>query len=540
MCDHDNIKIPFGSAKEHGAAHERNHQQWSRRSFLSSLGALGGGAALGALPLKNITASPLLAALSSGDSDRILILVQLKGGNDGLNTIIPLYDYGNYESARPNIAVAQNDVLELNGSVGIPNWMSAAHDMWNEDQMKVIQAVGYPDPNLSHFRSTDIWSSSSDSDEVISTGWLGRYIENSYPDLINNPPECPPAIQIGAQGNISFQGSTFNLAVSVSNPERLEEIAMNGELYSLDDLPDDCYGQELEFMRTITNNTFHYADSIHDAFENGSNDVSYQNNSFASQMALVARMIKGNLGTRLYLVSLNGFDTHADQYNNHNNLLNQLAEGMRALHQDLEGTSYEDKVLSMTVSEFGRRVGQNASNGTDHGTAAPLMLFGKGVNGSGVIGEHPDLSDVDAAGNLMYAIDFRRIYATVLEHWMCLDPDLVNALIGDEFERIPDMVLDCSAISGTGGGSVAELISHRAMYGNGKVMLQYNLPRTSNVEVAIFNLDGRKLFTLYKGQQAAGRHYASLDNNRHQVPAGNYIYSILTERGNYSSQFLIH
>lgn len=535
MCNDDHIK-PFGSALEHGKEHEKSHSKWSRRAFLTSMGLASSGAAfLGKLPL---TASPLVAALSGSESDRILVLVHLKGGNDGLNTIVPVYDYGTYQSLRPNIHIPQADLFTLNDSVSVPNYMVNAAALYNEDKMKVVQGVGYDGQNLSHFRSTDIWSAASDPDEVPGTGWLGRYADSVFPDLIDNPPAVPPAVQIGSAGNITFQGSSVNVAVSMANTNRLEQVIENGQLYPLDNLPDDCYGEELGFLRTITNSTFYYAEAIKESFDSSSNDVEYQDNDFARQMALVARLIKGNLGTRMYLVTLNGFDTHADQLENHPGQLAVLSNAMRNFYDDLGTTG--DNVLGMTFSEFGRRVEQNASNGTDHGSGAPIMLFGAGVDGSGVIGDNPSLTDLDGVGNLKTNYDFRQIYATVLEHWMCIDPSLVDSVLGGTFERIPDMVVDCSPVAGVPTANGLEEIGHRVLYGNGSAMVQYTLSRTTSVDVGIYNLEGRKLSTLYSGTRAAGTYVAALDNLIGRYPAGQYIYAIHTSNGRYSGSLLVH
>lgn len=489
---------------------------------------------MGNMPL---TASPLVAALSGSESDRILVMVHLKGGNDGLNTIVPVYDYGTYQSIRPNIHIPQSDLFALNDDVSVPNYMVNAAGLYNEDKMKVIQGVGYDGQNLSHFRSTDIWSAASDPDEVPGTGWLGRYADSVFPNLVENPPTVPPAVQIGSAGNITFQGGAVNVAVSMANTNRLEQVIENGSLYPLDNLPDNCYGQELAFLRTITNSTFYYAEVIKDAFDSSSNDVEYQDNDFARQMALVARLIKGNLGTRMYLVTLGGFDTHADQLDRHPGQLATLSNAMRNFYDDLGVQG--DNVLGMTFSEFGRRVEQNASIGTDHGSGAPIMLFGAGVNGAGVVGDNPSLTDLDAVGNLKTNFDFRQIYATVLEHWMCVDPNLVDSVLGGTFERIPDMVVDCSPSVGINGEPTVQTIGHRVMYGNGSAIVQYNLSRSTKVDVGIYNLDGRKVATLFSGTRAAGTYVATLNNLVGAYPSGQYIYAIHTPDGRHSGSFTL-
>ena len=219
MCNHkttDNKNMRHGAALEHGKAHEKDHQQWSRRSFLRNVGLAGTmSMMLGKFPLTAMSNSPLTYALSNTNSDRVLVLIRLKGGNDGLNTIIPLFDYGTYINKRPTIGLPQNQIINLNDEFGIPNYMEGLEGLWQNGQMKVVNSVGYPDQNLSHFRSSDIWASGSDSNELDSSGWLGRFLNNQFPDYISNPPEQPPAIQIGGTGNIIFNNSDN---VSALNP----------------------------------------------------------------------------------------------------------------------------------------------------------------------------------------------------------------------------------------------------------------------------------------------------------------------------------
>ncbi|MDH3648799.1 MAG: hypothetical protein OEQ53_03905, partial [Saprospiraceae bacterium] len=211
-----------GTRLSDGLAHQHHHRAWSRRSFLSTLGITGGASMfMGNLPVRAAAISPLGNALLESDSDRVLVLVQLGGGNDGLNTVIPLYDYDFYRSQRPRIGFTETNVLKLSDEIGIQQNMSDMMPLWNEGAMKIVHNVGYPDPNLSHFRATDIWSSGSDDDELLQSGWLGRWLDQEYPDFANEPPDIPPAIQIGGYGSLIFNNGMFNLSVSVSNPEEL-------------------------------------------------------------------------------------------------------------------------------------------------------------------------------------------------------------------------------------------------------------------------------------------------------------------------------
>lgn len=522
-----------GSALDNNEAHEKDHSTWNRRTFLFNMGLTGGAALLlNRLPVFAFSNSPLSLALSTNNSDRILVLIRMKGGNDGLNTIIPLFDYSTYRANRPTIAIPENQVLKLNDEMGMHPAMNALLSAWEGGSMKVIHSVGYPDQNLSHFRSSDIWASASDSEVIDTSGWLGRWLDSQYPDFINTPPVIPPAIQIGGAGNNLFNNeSSTSLGVVVSNPEQLAEIAKNGVLYDALNVPDCYYGEQLSYARNVANSTFRYAKIIADAYQKSENQVEYQG-TLGEQLALVARLIKGNLGTQLYMVTIDGFDTHANQTNIHTTLLSSISNEIQKFYADLSDGDWSEKVLSMTYSEFGRRIEQNASQGTDHGAAAPLLLFGSGLNGSGFVGTKPDLSDVDNIGNLKFNIDFRQIYASVLEQWLCVDSRVVNMVLGSTFNRLPEIGLSCNSTTPTHYVSVSE-IQHKAIYQDGLVILQYNIPTSLPLKIEMYNLAGQLVETFFDGFQYSGTHQIILNNRN--LPSSIYVVSLKTP-GRTSSQ----
>ena len=516
-----------GSRLQDGKAHQAAHHSWSRRDFLTQMGFAGGmSMLLGGLSLRSLSASPIAQALSQNEGDRVLVLIQLKGGNDGINTIIPLYDYDFYANQRPTIRIAESQIINLSDEHGIPSYMEAMNSLWQNGKMKVVHSVGYPNQNLSHFRSSDIWASASDADILETTGWLGRWIANEYPDFINEPPEIPPAIQIGGSSNVLFNGGEINMSISVANPEQLFEIAQTGQLYNPTDVPANCYGEELQFMRTIANSTFRYAESIKEAYDAGLNHAEYGNSSIENQLALVARLIKGNMGTSLYLVSIDGFDNHAEQKNAHPYLLESISKGIKSFYEDLEMGGWDDKVLSMTFSEFGRRIEENASRGTDHGSAAPLMMFGPALNGSGFVGTGPDLQNPDQFGNLLFHTDFRQIYATVLENWLCIDGTLVDNLMGQPFDRLDELGIDCRTTSRP--DSKGPQLMHQALYdrAGGNISIQYTLPQSSQVRIELLNLNGQRVRHLRDEYDGAGTHRVQIPYRSLALAAGTYIYRI--------------
>lgn len=528
-------KLRKGSALEHGAEHEKDHRNWSRRSFLRNIGVAGGAAIfLNNLPVRAMASSPLAWALSNTTTDRILVLIRLKGGNDGLNMIIPVFDYGTYQANRPTIAIPQNQLIGLSAELAMPNTMQPLQNMWLDGQMKVVNNVGYPDQNLSHFRSSDIWASASDSNEVWQSGWLGRLLDAQYPEFITNPPSVPPAIQIEGSGNLLLDNEDMDsMGLAVSDPNLLYEIAQTGSLYDVNDVPDCYYGEQLGYIRAVANNTFRYAEAISVAYNASTNAVDYTSD-LGRQLAIVARLIKGSLGTKFYMVTLDGFDTHAAQNNNHPNLLNILASNVKAFYEDLAVGDFAKDVLCMTISEFGRRPEQNASGGTDHGAAAPMLMFGEGLNGNGFAGSLPDLDNLDNDGNLQFDVDFRRIYATVLEQWLCLDPTLIDDILGNSYDRLPELGLTCNATAVN--YVTAPAIQHKALYGQGEVIIQYTLPEAMPVAVRIFDILGKPVATLSDGYQMPGEHRVSFRNPQARLAAGIYVYSIQAGRHIYSQK----
>ncbi len=533
-----------GASMSNRQAHKTHHQSMKRRQFIGTMGMTSTFSVLmGGFSLRAWSSPALMNALNNPDDDRILVLIQMGGGNDGLNTLVPLYDYDYYRNLRPQIGLSENQLINLTDDLAIPANCSGWDNMWKEGAMKIIQAVGYQDQNLSHFRSSDIWSSASDSSQDLASGWMGRYLADVYPDFETSPPEIPPAVQIGGIGSLVFNDGMFNMAVNVTNPEELSEIAQNGELYNTKSVPETCYGDELRFLRTVTNSTFIYSKAIQNAYQASTNEVDFQNvaSDLANQLAVVSRLIKGGLGTRLYMVSINGFDTHANQNNAHPYLLQDIANSVESFFQDLEVGGQSEKVLAMTFSEFGRRIEENASGGTDHGAAAPLFLFGKGLMDNGVVGENPSLKDLDQYGNLKYQTDFRSIYATVLEHWLCVNGNTVDQLLGRHFPRIENLVLQCGAITSADPDvEILSQITHRALYSpDGAVSIKYALQEQAVVQLMVYDMNGQAIANLQEGIRQRGEHRVFLHAYQHKLSPGSYVYRLAVGTRQFSNKFVI-
>ena len=367
--------------------------------------------------------------LANVNNDRVLVIIQLNGGNDGLNTVLPINQYGQYYNARTNIAIPEKKILGLNGfdATGLHPSMTAMQKLFNEGQLDIVQAVGYPQPNFSHFRATDIWMSGSDSTQYLNTGWIGRFLDNNYPGFPENYPNevdtDPLAIQIGSITSLTCQGPIVNMGMSISDPSAFYNLFDATEQA----VPNTNAGYELSFIRRISKQTNKYATRIKAASDAVKQQVTYPNTSLANQLKIVSRLIKGGLKTKIYLVNYGGFDTHAAQAvatdtstGAHANLLGAVSEAIGAFQNDIKNQEIEDRVIGMTYSEFGRRIKSNASGGTDHGAAAPLFLFGKNVRG-GVFGENPTIPNtVSVSDNIPYQHDFRTIYNSILKYWFCV------------------------------------------------------------------------------------------------------------------------
>lgn len=385
------------------------------------------------------------------DTDHVFVLIQLAGGNDGLNMVIPLDVYANYYNARTNVAIPQSQVLRLDGTdrSGLHPAMTALQKMYNEGKVSVVQSVGYDKPNFSHFRATDIWSSGDrreNRNERVNTGWLGRYLENEfegYPDAYPNAVMPDPlAIQISSTPTLTVQGEIYSMGLSITNPEKLYTFVNPFSDYPLNSTHAN---KELRFLRVISEKTKIYSDLIRAAYQRASTMATYPNdNDLAHQLRIVARLIKGGLKTRVYTVTIGGFDTHKRQVNPsdtttglHARLMKDLSEGIAAFQQDLELMHLDDRVMGMTFSEFGRRIKSNASLGTDHGAAAPLIMFGTHAK-KGILGNSPDIpADIQVVNNIPFQYDFRSVYASVLEQWFCVQRPALDEILLQNYQSLP-------------------------------------------------------------------------------------------------------
>ncbi|ASZ09564.1 DUF1501 domain-containing protein [Chitinophaga pendula] len=415
---------------------------------------------LNGFSIKAFGASPLLEALQGAgeQNDHVLVMIQMTGGNDGLNMVIPIDKYDKYQAARSNIAIQQGKVLRLANyeKAGLHPSMKGVQELYDKGKVCVIQGVGYPSPNYSHFRATDIWLTGSDSNQILTTGWAGRYLSDAYPGYPNGFPNSdmpdPLAIQIGSIVSPAFQGNNANMGMAITSATNFYDL-ING---TADPVPNTHAGKELKYIRLIAQQSNKFADSIKLAAGKVTQQSPYPNTNLAQQLKIVARLVAGGLKTRLYMVSMGGFDTHASQTNGgdtstgtHAKLLEELSTAIKAFMDDLTQLKASKRVVGMTFSEFGRRIKSNFSMGTDHGAAAPMIIFGDYVM-QGVLGNTPTMPDAaSVVDNIPMQYDFRSVYASLLEQWFCLKQADLERILLEDYQRLPIVNgIACGLITG--------------------------------------------------------------------------------------------
>ena len=395
-----------------------------------------------------ISNSNNLDLLRNSFNDKIIVVVNLNGGNDGLNTVIPYQD-SNYYSLRPDIAISNDSVLPITSDLGLHPSLTHLANYWNQDKLCIVENVGYSNQNLSHFRSTDIWQSASNSNQTINTGWIARILEQIYPYHTDNLPEIPMALLQGTTNNLLLTGEQGITGIQVDDPSSFLDL-VNSTYYNSPDniIPDTSGGDELQFVRNIDNTAFEYAEYIQNIADSGSNTMDYANNSLSIQLSSVAKLISGGMYSPFYIVYQSGYDTHSDQINRHGILMSDLSLALSNFYNDLENQGLADKVVIMTTSEFGRRPYQNGGGGTDHGAAAPMFVLGNAVKG-GIIGNAPNLSSFDGNNNLLHEYDYRQIYSSLLSQHFGLSSDQINNALLSSFES-----LDIISTTNSGVGDV--------------------------------------------------------------------------------------
>jgi uncharacterized protein (DUF1501 family) len=550
-----------------------------RRSFLKKIPlAVGIPFAIGGIPLKAMGANPLSRLARLSNNGRVLIILQMHGGNDGLNTLIPVEQYDTYYSRRANIAIpAKNSLrkyipldstLPSDAQVGLHPDMLAVKGMYDSGRVAFVQGVSYKNNNGSHFRGRDIWFMGGGADDYYPSGWVGRYLQKEFEDLGQYPEDFPNpemldplGIEMGSDVSLIFhQQGNIPTSISLNDPEGFAELV--NTLQGFQDTEIDprgrppavventAYWKELNWILGLEQKSDDYAQRLYDVFQaGGETSVTYpevypfnapngsKRNNLSGQLKLIAQLLAGGCQTKVFMVKIGGFDTHAEQTTSydptmgaHAALMYHISSAMKAFQDDLRSRSLEDRVLTVTTSEFGRRVHSNGSYGTDHGTGGPIMIFGRAAI-PGVVGKVPDMTK----DNIEMQYDYRQVYANLLLDWMEVDKDIITNDIffgnfidgpreeGGNYEPLP---LASSVITGN-----EEFVSQRYALGqcypnpaktvtNIGFKVNHELP----VVIDLFDSRGDRVRNLLNTSFAPGSHSVQVQVS--DLKPGVYIYQL--------------
>jgi uncharacterized protein (DUF1501 family) len=504
------------------------------------------------------------------NSNKKIVLIQLQGANDGLNTVIPINQYIAYANLRPNIKIKNSGTgafinldttLTTQNQVGLHPSLSGFKQMYDSGKMRIIQGVGYPIQDKSHFKSTDLWLTGGDGTQLnnnISSGWMGRFLENYYENFLTA--NFPLGIQLGSSENsLGFHGAEeHGLSMNMNGQDAAGFYSVINGLGGAPptNIPNSEYGDLIQHILNIDSSTNIYANTISTAFNAGTNAVTYPNTGLANQLKSVAKFISGGLQTKIYLVRIGGFDTHDAQVQDtanthlgtHANLLAQVSDAVNSFITDLSTQNIGDDVVAVTFSEFGRKIAENGGLGTDHGEVAPLFVFGNAIN-PGVSGTNINLAEALPTNNYQVTTvqhDYRRVFATIMQDWLGANNTTLNLTFYDQtnstgFTKINQVIKPGATVSPE--CYVESLLSvptndvikdEVLIFPNPSADL-FEINTTSNIdEVSIFTIDGRKINT-YKNPQVSNQMNVSV----HQLPVGFYNIQIKTDNGMFSKKVVV-
>ena len=505
-----------------------------RRSFIKNIGvAVGGPILLNGFGLSALAKSRLFSAIDDED-DRVLVLIQLNGGNDGLNTLIPLDQYDNLVTVRGNILIPENAILPLTDTLGFHPRLGGLKSMFDDGMLGLVQSVGYPNQNRSHFRSIEIWTSGSPTTEYWTTGWAGRFLDQQFPGYPDGYPNAdqpdPFAITMGFLVSETCQGSASNFAITLSDPFTLANLSE----WETDEYAGTLFGDELAFVRESITLTNQYSEQIHAAANSGANLATYPDTDLANQLKNVALLISGGLKTKIYTVSLGGFDTHSAQveednpkFGKHADLLETLSGAIKAFQDDLVAQGLQDRVMGMTFSEFGRQIRSNGSYGSDHGTAAPLILFGACMGGI-ILGDNPIIAeDVSVQEGVPMQYDFRDVYGSVLMDWFKVPKATVKSILYEGFQYLPITTCPTPNATKERTGLMEDIeLSNFPNPFSESTMIRF---QTGNEwgRLSVFDGMGQELAVLADREFSKGTHEIPFNGRR--LPGGNYYLHLKLE-----------
>ncbi len=440
----------------------------NRRKFLKNSSALSAAPlVLNKVPLSPFATPKMMESFNCDTSDRALVVIFMMGGNDGLNTIVPIDQYSKYRNYRPTIYIPDSGsnkyitldtTLDANQQTGLHPNMTAFKAMYDNGLAHIVQNVGYPSANKSHFKSTDLWLSGGDghgANAGIKSGHFGRFLDNLFPNLVGNPSSSNPdplGLQLGnSTVSLGYLTSTNEVAsanLTDQDPNGLYSVVQDIGTLAHQSTPNNEYGTELDYIMNVERNTSIYAQRVSSVFQSGSNSsVSYPDEYLGYQLKTVARLLKGGSKTKVFLLHTYGFDTHEGQIQTvgnptvgwHADNMSTVFNSIKAFHDDLNNLGIQDRVLTATMSEFGRKVIENGGLGTDHGTLAPMFLFGTPVAG-GMTGTNMNLDDQDNQGapnNSQLQYDYRRVFSSLYQDWLGANDAILTSTFGSVYSKIP-------------------------------------------------------------------------------------------------------
>lgn len=566
-----------------------------RRNFIKNLSAAAGiPLAINGIPIKVMAnRTPMERLVAQSNNDKVLIILQMHGGNDGINTFVPIDQYDQYYSRRANIALpyksGRRSIIELDSTlpsadqVGLHPDLTEMKRMYDSGRMSVVQGVSYPKNNGSHFRGRDIWFMGGGPDDYFSSGWVGRFLAKEYEPLIypddfpNEEMKDPLALEMGNDVSLLFhQGENIPVSLSLnSSPGNLANLIEQLEGYTDEGvdprgLPPEFlagtrYEKEMNWILGLEDKSETYVKRLLEVYNNASaTNVDYpevypfatrSRNPLSGQLQLVARLLDGGgpgqgVKTKVFLVRIGGFDTHAEQVQagdptvgSHSALLYHISSAMQAFQKDLADRGIEDKVLTMTMSEFGRRVASNGSYGTDHGTGGPVMLFGRNVK-PGVFGTNPDMTK----NNVDLQYDYRQLYANILKDWMGVDESVITNDIlfknfingtnenGDAYEPLE---LTRSVVSGT-GDFISKRFKLESLYpnpANELVNIKFRINTPDEVVINLLNIEGKLIRTIEQKNFGIGEHIIQFDLS--DISAGFYNISLKSSHLNATKKLMV-
>ncbi|WP_348810398.1 DUF1501 domain-containing protein [Flavobacterium maritimum] len=543
-----------------------------RRNFIKLTSTA---SALSLLPTEVFALFKSVGMITCPDSStKKIVLIQLAGANDGINTIVPINQYDTYAKLRPNIKLSNvgisngiinlDSTLPLNDQVGLHPSLVKFKNLYENGFMRIIQGVGYPSPDKSHFKSTDLWLTGGDgtiANNNFDSGWIGRFLENYYANFLNAT--FPLGIQLGSSDNsLGFHGEVeHGMSLNINGQDLSGFYSVVNGLGGAPptNIPNSEYGSLIQYIINNDTSTNTYAQTISNSFNSGSNSLTYPNTSLSNQLKTVARFISGGLQTKVYLVKLNGFDTHDKQVaandtthlGNHASLLTQISEAISTFITDLNNQNIGNDVMAITFSEFGRKAGENANLGTDHGEIAPMFVFGNAIN-PGISGTNVNLSEAVSTNNYQIKTvqhDYRRVFSTILQDWLgtgneTLDMTFYNNNTNTGFSnnKIANLIKPQNVVnSSCYTNKILSIDEFQTSYevvvypNPTSEIISINSPNNNDIyTVSIYSMDG-KFVGKYRNPLTSNQFSINVEN----LSTGFYNLKIETTNGNFSKKIIV-